>query len=104
VEGVNGIFYGKGYVLVPMFNFLKVDAILDNIQVNTDFQLIGGSIRTIYDVNNSATVNVTNILGLILSDNKPENNQFPENSLINLEVEIQGVENLKFPENLDEFK
>lgn len=28
----------------------------------------------------------------------------PENSLINLEIEIQGVENPKFPDNLDDFK
>lgn len=31
----------------------------------------------------------------------PEN---PENSLINLEVEIQGIENPEFPKNLDDFK
>ena len=28
----------------------------------------------------------------------------PENSLINLETEIQGIENPKFPESLDDFK
>jgi len=78
VEGVNGIFYGKGYVLVPMFNFLKLDAVLDNIQVNTDFQLIGGSIRTIYDINNSLSANVTDIAKQLLSDTKTETNYFTE--------------------------
>lgn len=28
----------------------------------------------------------------------------PKNSLINLEIEVQGIENPKFPESLDDFK
>ncbi|NJK95878.1 MAG: hypothetical protein HC905_14085, partial [Bacteroidales bacterium] len=76
VQGVNGVFNGKGYVLVPLFNFIKLDAVLENVQVNSDFQLIGGSIRTIYDVNNSAMINATDVVNSIQSDTKPETNDF----------------------------
>ena len=63
VEGSNGTFNGKGFVLVPLFNFLKLEADLVDIVVNTDYQLIGGEIKTVYNLDNSLALNLSDYLG-----------------------------------------
>ncbi len=44
-----GSLSGTGYVIIPYLNHLKVGVHFDNIQVNTDHQLIRGEIITDYD-------------------------------------------------------
>lgn len=63
VESSNGTFSGKGFVLVPMFNFLKLEADLENIVVNTDYQLIDGKIKTVYNLNNSLALHISDLIG-----------------------------------------
>lgn len=53
VTGGTGTFTGKGYVLVPVLNFIKVEVKFDNIQLNEEYQLIGGEVRSIYNLKNS---------------------------------------------------
>ncbi|MGM0582256.1 MAG: fibronectin type III domain-containing protein [Bacteroidota bacterium] len=42
---------GKGLIEVPLFNGARVEANLNNIMVNTDKQLIGGNVESIYNPN-----------------------------------------------------
>lgn len=53
VTGGTGTFTGKGYVLVPVLNFIKVEVKFDNIQLNEEYQLIGGEVRSVYNLKNS---------------------------------------------------
>ncbi len=81
VEGSNGVFSGKGFVLVPLFNFLKLEADLNNIQVNTDYQLISGTIKTVYNLSNSLTVNLSDLFGdddNTIDEGDPETNDFAQ--------------------------
>ncbi len=59
VEGNNGVFDGKGYILVPLFNFIKLEADLNSISVNTDYQLVSGNIKSVYNIENSLTINIS---------------------------------------------
>jgi hypothetical protein len=61
VSGSGGVFNGKGFVLVPMLNFLKLEANLENISINTDYQLISGKVKTIYNLSNSLALNPSDI-------------------------------------------
>jgi Fe-S cluster assembly iron-binding protein IscA len=40
---------GRGLIEVPLFNGARVDAVLNNIRVNTDKQLISGNIESVYN-------------------------------------------------------
>jgi hypothetical protein len=42
VFGGNGIFSGEGEIRVPFFNKAKMIFIFDNIEINSDYQMIGG--------------------------------------------------------------
>jgi hypothetical protein len=84
-------FTGKGYVLVPYFNFIKLIATLDNIQVNTKYQLTSGTITTIYDIKNSLSLNLTDLVNMLQDDTKTEENSFTEVCSSELEVEGDNV-------------
>jgi hypothetical protein len=73
----NTTFTGKGYVLVPYFNFIKLIATFDNIQVNTRYQLVSGSITTMYDINNSLSLNLGDMLSDSSSDDDTEKEENP---------------------------
>jgi 5-hydroxyisourate hydrolase-like protein (transthyretin family) len=90
-QGANGTFNGKGFVLVPLFNFIKLEADLVNIQVNTDYQMIGGSIKTVYNLSNSLIFNLDDMFRG--SDMKKENNSFIDiaDIKINAHDSIQSV-------------
>jgi hypothetical protein len=49
VSGGNGIFSGEGMVTVPMLKHIGVKVRFSNITINTDHQLIGGTIETTFD-------------------------------------------------------
>ncbi len=91
-QGSNGTFSGKGFILVPLFKFIKLEADLNNIQVNTDYQLMGGSIKTVYNLSNSLMLNMTDIFGGG-SLMKKENNPFADiaDIKINAPDSIQSV-------------
>ncbi len=48
-SGSNGRFTGKGYVTIPYLNSIKVGVEFTNVLINTDNQLVEGSVITIYD-------------------------------------------------------
>ncbi len=50
VQGGNGRFSGIGYVDVPFLGFVRLAVKFDNIEVNTEGQLIGGFFNSIFDV------------------------------------------------------
>ncbi len=50
VQGGHGRFSGIGYVDVPFLGFVRLAVKFDNIEVNTEGQLIGGFFNSIFDV------------------------------------------------------
>ncbi|WP_209401684.1 fibronectin type III domain-containing protein [Pseudozobellia sp. WGM2] len=50
-SGSNGRFTGKGYVTIPYLNSIRVGVAFTNVLVNTDNQLVEGSVLTVYDPN-----------------------------------------------------
>jgi len=48
-DGSEGRFTGKGYVTIPYLNSIKVAVVFTNVLVNTDKQLVEGTVVTKYD-------------------------------------------------------
>ncbi|WP_035096540.1 fibronectin type III domain-containing protein [Aquimarina megaterium] len=55
------MFSGKGYIKIPYLKGLKVKVTFDNIEINTDKQLLAGVVETIYDKNSEGVVDVDDI-------------------------------------------
>jgi hypothetical protein len=81
-SGGAGTFTGKGYVLVPLLNFIKIEAKFDNVQINEERELIGGEVKTVYNMKNSMVYTVgeginglseLNDLGKMLTGDKEKN-------------------------------
>lgn len=49
VSGTNGRFTGKGYVTIPYLSSIRVGVEFTNVLINTDKQLVEGSVLTMYD-------------------------------------------------------
>ncbi len=49
VSGSSGYFTGKGYVTIPYLNSVKVGVQFTNVLINTEKQLVEGSVITMYD-------------------------------------------------------
>jgi len=49
VEGSNGTYSGWGFIVVPYLGDTQIKVGFDNVQINTDYQLIGGVVKTAYD-------------------------------------------------------
>ncbi|WP_430612005.1 fibronectin type III domain-containing protein [Flavobacterium sp. JP2137] len=49
LEGAQGIYTGKGYIVVPYLADTKIAVTFENIQINTDYQLISGQVETTYN-------------------------------------------------------
>jgi len=49
IQNTNGSYTGKGYIVVPYLADTKIAVEFSNIQINTDYQLINGVIKTTYD-------------------------------------------------------
>ena len=48
-SGGNGTFSGKGVIEVPYLAMIKIAVVFDNISINTDGQMTGGTVETAYD-------------------------------------------------------
>ncbi|MBW3520008.1 fibronectin type III domain-containing protein [Flavobacterium sp. NKUCC04_CG] len=49
LNGDGGVYTGKGYIIVPYLADTKIAVTFENIQINTDYQLISGQLETTYD-------------------------------------------------------
>ncbi|MCV6631542.1 MAG: fibronectin type III domain-containing protein [Flavobacteriaceae bacterium] len=49
IEGEQGNYSGKGYIVVPYLADTKIAVEFKNIRINTDYQLVEGKITTTYD-------------------------------------------------------
>jgi hypothetical protein len=104
-SGSGGTFTGKGYVLVPLLNFIKIEAKFDNARINEDYQLIGGEVKTVYNLKNSLTYipgqgvaglsDLTDLAKLIAGDK--EKNKFDD--LADKKIEIDSVKDIKIEGN-----
>ncbi len=56
--GGAGTFSGRGYVTVPFLGRAKVLVVFDNIQVNTDKQLMAGAVITTYDAGEGSVIDI----------------------------------------------
>ncbi len=61
--GSNGSFSGTGIVSIPMFSGAFIQMEFSGISVNTDYRLIGGMIRTVYNEDGAQIVDVDEYLG-----------------------------------------
>ncbi|VDH02636.1 fibronectin type III domain-containing protein [Bergeyella zoohelcum] len=64
-QGSNGIYSGIGYVQVPYLADTKIKVVFNNIQLNTDRQLISGVVETSYDVNEENVIDIKSIKDLL---------------------------------------
>ena len=49
IRGGNGIYSGKGFIVVPYLADTKIAVTFSSIKINEDYQLVDGVIRTTYD-------------------------------------------------------
>ncbi|NJB35911.1 fibronectin type III domain-containing protein [Croceivirga sp. JEA036] len=64
-SGSNGRFTGTGFVRIPYLRNLKVAVEFTNVLVNTDSQLAEGSVRTVYDYENSSILDIDEVIDTI---------------------------------------
>lgn len=97
VDGSGGTFSGKGFILVPFFNFIKIEADLSGVQINTDYQMYGGSVSSIYNLSNSLTIS-TGAVGDFISgshnDGKLKDLDNPFTDSATVVVNSEGVESV----------
>ena len=67
-QGTAGNYTGEGFIQVPYLADTKIKVIFNNIQLNSDKQLINGSVETAYDANESAVHYASAGLGEIFGD------------------------------------
>jgi len=85
---------GIGMIEVPLFNSARVEAVLNNIEVNTDKQLIGGNVESTLNPNGPFILDV-DVVGEELSEefgNGEENNGEEEeiDDLPETDIDIEG--------------
>ncbi|WP_078228562.1 deaminase domain-containing protein [Flavobacterium sp. LM4] len=62
LKGENSPYSGRGYIMVPYLNQIKIAVQFSNITINTDYQLISGVVETSYDAKWSDVVNGKEII------------------------------------------
>ena len=67
-QGTAGNYTGEGFIQVPYLADTKIKVIFNNIQLNSEKQLINGSVETAYDANESAVHYASAGLGEIFGD------------------------------------
>ena len=67
-QGTAGNYTGEGFIQVPYLADTKIKVTFNNIQLNSDKQLINGSVETAYDANESAVHYASAGLGEIFGD------------------------------------
>ena len=67
-QGTAGNYTGEGFIQVPYLADTKIKVKFNNIQLNSDKQLINGSVETAYDANESAVHYASAGLGEIFGD------------------------------------
>lgn len=102
-QGSNGIYSGTGYVQVPYLADTKIKVVFNNIQLNTDRQLISGVVETSYDIEEANVVEVSigdlikNIIGSYknLADGqyKSKTNEEKEDIVKNNNTSIDDITN-----------
>ena len=89
ISGSNGTFTGKGYVRVPLLNFIKFQAEFNSIKINTDYRMIDGEVKLINDPKNAAILNLSNALSALnqMVDTKTGTELFDKNADQTLSVD-----------------
>ena len=67
-QGIAGNYTGEGFIQVPYLADTKIKVKFNNIQLNSDKQLINGTVETEYDANESAVHYASAGLGEIFGD------------------------------------
>ena len=67
-QGTDGNYTGEGFIQVPYLADTKIKVKFNNIQLNSDKQLINGTVETAYDANESAVHYASAGLGEIFGD------------------------------------
>jgi hypothetical protein len=92
-SGSNGTFTGKGFILVPYLNYIKVEAKFQNIRINEEFQLIGGEVQTVYNIANSLTAKIDGIVKTIQGDG--ELNPYDAKTIGGKIIKVDSVKTIK---------
>ncbi|MCX2763236.1 fibronectin type III domain-containing protein [Aquimarina muelleri] len=66
VEGTNGSFSGWGYIIVPYLQDTRLKVSFDNIQINSDYQLLDGVVVTDYDENWGGVDDISNEIDAVI--------------------------------------
>lgn len=62
LKGENSPYSGRGYIIVPYLNEIKIAVQFSNITINTDYQLINGVVETAYDPKWGNVVNIKDVI------------------------------------------
>lgn len=92
-SGSNGTFTGKGFILVPYLNFIKVEAKFQNIRINEEYQLIGGEVQTVYNISNSLTAKIDGIVKTIQGDG--ELNPYDSKPIAGKIIKVDSVKTIR---------
>ncbi len=68
VTSSGGSFTGEGYISTPWLATVRIPVTFDNIQINTDYQLVAGLVRTTYDPNWDSIIDADDIIEEIVGD------------------------------------
>lgn len=49
ISGENGVFSGEGVIEIPYLSNIKIPVVFNGIHLNTDYQLVQGTVYTVYD-------------------------------------------------------
>lgn len=69
VENSNSPFKGKGYVTIPWLGFITIAAEFENIELNTDKELISGAVVTTYDPDWGNVLNTDGVFDDVFGNN-----------------------------------
>ncbi|MFN8209151.1 MAG: fibronectin type III domain-containing protein [Bacteroidales bacterium] len=79
VTGSNGDFSGRGSLLVPWLNAVKLEVVFEHIGVNNEYRLFRGCINSVYRLSNSLLMQVGDFADLFR--NEPEQLENPYTDL-----------------------
>ncbi len=68
VTSSGGSFTGEGYISTPWLATVRIPVTFDNIQINTDYKLVAGLVRTTYDPNWDSIIDADDVIEEIVGD------------------------------------
>lgn len=97
VQGSNGKFTGKGFIVVPYLAETKIAVAFEGITINTKYQLIDGIVKTTYDPTWGGISNLSDAVNNLLNilndyDGSEEDQNNLQDAINTLNGQLDGIE------------